>query len=76
MSDVDFDPENEFKTVKVAKRVRFNQSFVHPLRDRIGVMISPIRYHEKSEHNHDRIACLCKCSMKCKTTLNATLGLF
>ena len=51
MSDVNFDLENGFITVKVAKRVRFNQSFVQPLRDQISMMISPIRHHEESEEN-------------------------
>ena len=71
MSDVDFDPENGSRMVQLARGV-INRSFVQPLRDQISVMIPPIRHYEESEENHNRIAVKCKCSMKCKTTLNAT----
>ena len=71
MSDVDFDPENGSRAIKVAKGV-INRLFVQPLRDQISVMISPNHHHEESEQNYNRIAAKCKCSMKCKTTLNAT----
>ena len=43
MSDVDFDPENGSRTVQLARGVIFAQirALVQPLRDLIGVMISP-----------------------------------
>ena len=40
VSNVDFDPENESRIVQLARGV-INRSFVQPLRDWIGVMISP-----------------------------------
>ena len=51
MSDVNFDPENGSRTVQLARGVIFAQirALVQPLRDLIGVMISPIRHHDESE---------------------------
>ena len=51
VSDVDFDPENGSRMAQLARGVIFAQirALVQPLRDLIGVMISPLRHHDESE---------------------------